>query len=57
MSRKNKSSCDICEHCHPVYGSGLVKEYVRDSVFYCDHFKSLYCETTPCTTGYKKRRV
>lgn len=50
------ANCESCVHCHPIYDSTLVGPLVRDKVFYCDHFESLYCEYSQCTLGYKKRR-
>lgn len=51
-----KPSCDTCSHRRRISNTGLVDPTIRNSVFYCDHFESLYCENSPCTTGYKKRR-
>lgn len=57
MSREIEPSCENCMHCHPVQYCTLIASYLSGEVFYCDHFKGIYCETMPCTTGYKKRSV
>lgn len=56
MSRIVKPSCDNCMCCHPIKDCILIVDYMRGLVFYCDHFESLYCENSPCDTGYKERR-
>lgn len=57
MSRVINPSCENCKHCRPIKDCNLIGKCLHNIVFYCDHFEGIYCETTPCTTGYKKRRV